>query len=98
MIKLCKWGCGCHMHILKLNPLYCSGIAHSAFNSGILRCRKLIMNIFSKPKTLITFQANIQMTIVIHYQIFRNYSYKSKLHSQNSQVDYIWERSIITQF
>jgi len=32
------------------------------------------------------------------YQIFRNYSYKSKLHSQNTQVDYIWGRSIITQF
>jgi len=31
------------------------------------------------------------------YQIFRNYTYKSKLHSQNLQVDYIWGRSIITQ-
>jgi len=62
MIKLCKWGYGRHMHIFKLIPILCSGIVHIEFNSGILRCRKLIMNIFSKPKTLITFQANTQMT------------------------------------
>jgi hypothetical protein len=66
MIKLCKWGCGCHMHIFKLNPLHCSGIVHIVLNSGILRCRKLIMNISSKPKTWIKFQANVQMTITIH--------------------------------
>jgi hypothetical protein len=65
MIELCKWGYGWCMHIFKLNPLH-SGIVHISFNLGILRCRKLIMNIFSKPEMLITFQANIQMTITIH--------------------------------
>jgi len=84
MIKLCRWGYGCHMHIFKLNPLHCSGIVHSAFNSGILRCRKLIMNIFSNPKTLITFQANMQMTIripIIYLEItVINQNYFHKIH------------------
>lgn len=97
MIKLSKWDYGCHMQILKLNPLHCSEIVHIAFNSGILRYRKLIMNIFSKPKILdhiLTEHTNDN-----HYPyIFRNSSNNTKLLSQNLRVDYIWGRPIITQF
>lgn len=81
MIILCKWGCGCHMQIFKLNSLHCSGIVHIAFNSGILRHRKLVMNVFSEPKILDHISSKHKNDNHSLFQIFRNYSFKSKLQS-----------------